>query len=49
MKKTFKDSNYILNLNSEAWLGGYQFGYDLLIVNGGLTFLGLFLIRKRRF
>ena len=40
---------YILNLNSEAWLGGYQFGYDLLIVNGGLTFLGLFLIRKRRF
>ena len=37
---------YILNLNSVAWLGGYEFGYDLLIVNGGLTFIGLFAIKK---
>jgi Na+/proline symporter len=26
-------------------LGGYQFGYELLIINGALTFLGLWMIR----
>lgn len=35
---------YILNLNSEAWLGGYKFGFEILIVNGALTFLGLWLL-----
>jgi Na+/proline symporter len=28
------------------WLGGYAFGYELLPLNGLLTFLGLYLIRK---
>ncbi len=29
------------------WLGGYQIGYELLPLNGLLTFLGLWLIRER--
>jgi Na+/proline symporter len=32
----------------EGWLGGYQIGYELLPLNGLLTFAGLWLIRKRR-
>jgi Na+/proline symporter len=38
--------SYILKLNSEEWFNGYKFGFELLMVNGALTFLGLFLIRK---
>lgn len=37
----------IANLPASA-LGGYQIGYELLPFNGLLTFLGLFLIRKRQ-
>ncbi len=37
---------YLLQLNSEQWFNGYQFGYDLLIVNGSLTFIGLLIVRK---
>ncbi len=33
----------ILSLNSEAWLGGYKMGYELLLYNGGITALGLWL------
>lgn len=29
------------------WLGGYQFGYEILLINGGLVFLGLWLIGKK--
>ncbi len=32
---------YIINANSELLLFGYQFGFELLILNGLLTFLGL--------
>lgn len=32
---------YILNVNSVAWLNGYKFGFELLILNGLITFLGL--------
>lgn len=39
---------YILNMNSIEWFNGYQFGYDLLIVNGGLTFIGLLMITKSK-
>jgi Na+/proline symporter len=31
----------VLQLNSERWFGGYQFSYELLLVNAALTFLGL--------
>ena len=32
---------FVLQLNSERWFGGYRFGYELLLLNAGLTFLGL--------
>lgn len=35
---------YIINLNSEALMGGYRFGFEILILNGLLTFLGLWAI-----
>ena len=38
--------SYILDQNSVAWLGGYQFGFELLLVNGVLTYLGLSLLSK---
>lgn len=34
---------YVLNLYSKEWFGGYQFGFELLLLNGALVFLGLFL------
>lgn len=40
---------YIINENSMEWLNGYQFGFEILILNGALTFLGLlFLIKKNK-
>jgi Na+/proline symporter len=38
---------YFLALNSVRWFDGYIFGYELLIVNGLFTFLGLFLISSK--
>jgi len=38
---------YILDNNSEEWFNGYQFGFELLIVNGLITFAGLWLFRKK--
>jgi solute:Na+ symporter, SSS family len=37
---------YFLSISSEWLLYGYKFGFELLIVNGLLTFLGLYLIRN---
>jgi Na+/proline symporter len=37
---------YFLNLYSEVLLGGYKFGFEILIVNGLLTFVGLLIISK---
>lgn len=39
--------SYIINLNSIAWLGGYKFGFEILILNGLLTFVGLLVIREK--
>ncbi|MFN5912669.1 MAG: sodium:solute symporter, partial [Bacteroidota bacterium] len=39
---------FILDKNSVSWLGGYAFGYELLIVNGFLTFVMLLLISQKR-
>ncbi len=39
-------SYIIANLPSD-YFGGYKFGYELLVVNGLLTFLGLILIRRK--
>jgi len=30
-----------------AYLGGYQFGFELLIVNGAITFFGLLMLRRK--
>ena len=35
---------YVINLNSTDWLRGYKFGFEILILNGLLTFLGLLLL-----
>ncbi|GAA4369552.1 sodium:solute symporter [Hymenobacter saemangeumensis] len=37
---------YILNANSVEWLYGYKFGFEILLVNGLLTFLGLLAISR---
>lgn len=39
--------SYIINANSEAWFGGYRFGFEILVVNGLLTFIGLFLLKVK--
>jgi SSS family transporter len=38
--------SYIISTNSEQWLNGYKFGFELLIINGILTFLGLLSISR---
>lgn len=40
--------SYWLNINSEELLNGYKFGFEILIVNGGITFLGLLILYKKR-
>lgn len=39
---------YILNAYSVQWFNGYKFGFELLILNGIITFIGLVLLRKTR-
>lgn len=38
---------YFSSKNKASWLGGYQIGAELLIINGLLTFLGLYLLSKK--
>lgn len=38
--------SYLLNAYSIKLFNGYSFGYELLIVNGLLTYFGLYLIKK---
>ncbi len=33
--------------NSERWLWGYKFGFEALILNGLLMFIGLYLLRRK--
>ncbi|HAH23241.1 MAG TPA: sodium:solute symporter [Prolixibacteraceae bacterium] len=39
---------YVININSKAWLWGYQFGFELLLLNGLIMFTGLLLLTKRK-
>ncbi|MDN3642385.1 sodium:solute symporter [Lutimonas halocynthiae] len=39
--------SYALNIYSQSLFNGYNFGYEILIVNGLLTFIGLYLIRSK--
>ncbi|NJX14635.1 sodium:solute symporter [Tamlana crocina] len=40
--------SYLLNEYSVDLLNGYQIGFEILIINGLLTFLGLILIRRKQ-
>lgn len=38
---------YFIQHNSASWFGNYQIGIEMLILNGALTFAGLFLVSKK--
>jgi SSS family solute:Na+ symporter len=38
---------FILGMNSEVWFNGYKFGFEMLLVNGFLTFMGLLVFSRR--
>jgi Na+/proline symporter len=38
--------SYVISSNSADWFGGYKIGLEILIINGLITFLGLWLISK---
>jgi hypothetical protein len=39
---------YVISANSRTWFGGYEFGFELLLLNGLITFLGLLIFTKKR-
>jgi Na+/proline symporter len=39
---------FIINYYSKTWLNGYEFGYELLILNGLITYLCLLLIQDKK-
>ncbi|WP_215223242.1 sodium:solute symporter [Echinicola shivajiensis] len=39
--------SYLLDSFSAKWFGGYQFGFEILLVNGALTYLGLLLLVRK--
>lgn len=39
--------SYLLDSNSKAWFGGFEFGFSILIFNGLLTFIGLWMIARK--
>jgi SSS family transporter len=40
-------ASWLLWYNSEQWFGGYQIGFELLILNGMLTFSGLYAVSRK--
>jgi hypothetical protein len=40
--------SYLLSRFSEQLLGGYQFGFELLVVNGAIMFAALLLTSRKR-
>ncbi|MDR0713263.1 MAG: sodium:solute symporter [Bacteroidales bacterium] len=38
---------FILHQNSEQWLNGYKFSYELLILNALFTFIGFLIVAKK--
>lgn len=38
---------YVLSVYDTQWFMGYDFGFELLLVNGFLTFTGLFIVNKK--
>lgn len=39
--------SYLLSLNSEKLFGGYKIGLEILLINGMITFFGLWLISRK--
>jgi Na+/proline symporter len=39
---------YYINNNSEVWFNGYKFGFERLIINGLITFIGLWLLTDNK-
>lgn len=39
--------SYIINCNSEEWLWGYRFGFEILLLNGLICFVGLGMIKVK--
>jgi Na+/proline symporter len=39
--------SYLLSINSRQIFNGYEFGYEMVLVNGLITFAGLYLISRR--
>ncbi|GGZ28695.1 sodium/iodide co-transporter [Echinicola pacifica] len=40
--------SFILDYNSASWLGGYQFGFEILLVNAAITYIGLWALRQQK-
>ncbi|WP_223790000.1 sodium:solute symporter [Marinicella meishanensis] len=40
--------SWLLAKHGTTWLGGYQFGYEILLINGGLVYLGLWLTSRQQ-
>jgi SSS family transporter len=38
---------YVINANSEKWFNGYKFGFELLLLNGMIMFMGLLILTKK--
>ncbi|HJX72317.1 MAG TPA: sodium:solute symporter [Bacteroidales bacterium] len=38
---------YVISSHSQQWFGGYTFGFELLILNGALTFLGMTFLQRQ--
>jgi Na+/proline symporter len=39
--------SFVISQNSQAWFAGYKFGFEILILNGLLMFIGLWIIKKK--
>ena len=37
---------YVIDIHSKEWLGGYQFGFEKLLLNGAITFVGLWFLSR---
>ncbi|MES2796962.1 MAG: sodium:solute symporter [Bacteroidota bacterium] len=35
---------YFIDIHSKEWFNGYQFGFEKLILNGAITFIGLYIL-----
>lgn len=39
--------SYVVDANSSTWFGGYQFGFEILLVNAAFTYIGLLFLREK--